>query len=949
MTSSAPFNLSESTKEGPSCDLALLDLGLNRRIQAAEILRKMHDGSKLKASTGRPPGDVTSLFAAALSRQRVFAGRRIPPQTELLSYLINTSCERRTVTQQVDYIHQIATQNERHAVMPFAVGCLLSSDDQALASSRSLGAEDYSIAIQSSLFANQGNEAGEERLLVTRRIAQLRRILSFDSAESFFGIKTFLQQLGFPLTVDSLVDFRRCLSQAKRAWWPILGADIFSFLQALIDPSQQLTLSQLECMSRVFKVWNVGPFASQLIVLRAASNFSSDREFVKLNWPGIRRHLHPRLVRSVEQAVIEDKPLDHTTFRPRDFIGRCVAIALSVDRAVRRRSGGDLKYSIVSMYQHDPVTIGYLDWVRIRSVLNSTWLPPDDHTAFLMLLMGEPQVRERFRMVAFSMGRGAFISDLHVLIKGPTRRTPTIYNVVAKFRKLPSKARDRVILELLQKSVIERLANMLATSPSFTGPLTSQIDTKVCALRMDAVRAAYVVGAIDLETFEHIRDDAINQLRVLLFRNILLDGRVQVEWESLQAEAAARFREEFDFLSLQDLAGAKVTVPQATLEAIMQYVASLLTRFVLIESLASVDQAISNNLRHGILLPRFMRAFQDAIPPLEWDGKVVRDWSDEAIVDHYGEAGDAIVTLRNDVAKEINEFMDEYLKITPTSEIVKDTTSEATRVLKASIVGRRRPVASLVMFMPAFKRQTEKFILMASAALNDLAWPNIASCIRQMREMCRTSESQQLLDSIETNLGEALHESSRWINIAVDRGHVKEFTIDEIVSVELLSTQASHSERLKVSCRSTDHRTSKQKSPEGGPLSIDGRFLPFFQEALHNLVSNAFKHSGYGLQTILEIELLATDDGFTLRASNSMTAAQMKAAIDGYSGISKLASVRPAKRQKLDKSSGFQRIKVVGGRAFKSNVRINVPPLSSRRARFMVEVIVSTSQSLVVK
>jgi hypothetical protein len=925
----------------------LLSIGLDRRLTAASTLLSMQSGSTSRFSGFKNRLEDTSVSSAALLRQRVVTAKGVTPEGQLLAYLINTSCARRNVSQQVDYIYQIASLEEQQKVMPLAVGRLLSPHGLALPPLHSLGSDDYSLIVQSVLFARDFERSHQQAWsMIARAITELRRLLSAKTIRNFSGIKAFLERLGHPLHDDSLSEFRRALSQAKRGWWPILGADLFSFLQALSDPTHILTKVTLERLNGVFRLWQIDRFSNQLIALRAVTGAQGEREYLKANWEQIESHIHPKL-RQVVSSSINDRPIIGTRPSSLDFLSRSISLASEIDRGINRRSASDLKHCVIRAYQHDPYLCGFFGWDRINNILSTNWIAPDEETAFLMLLMGEPQVRARFRMVAFAMGRGAFISDLHGLIKSPRRRTPTIYDVIAKFRKLPGKARNRVIVELLQKSVLERIANMLAAPQSFVSSLTFQIDTKVCALRIEAVRTAFSLGAIDLQTYNHVTEDEIGQLRMLLFRSIMLFGRVQVDWDSLEAEVVERFRDEFEFLSLQSAKGPFSFAPE-TLNSIVQYLARQLSRFILVESSASVDQALSNNLRHGILLPRFMRAFQDAVPPIHYNSRIIRDWSDDAIIDHFREAGSGMVRLRNEVANQINDFMDEYLKITSASPLVSDVTERISQGLKSKSFSKRRQQLSLGPFMPVLRNETESFIRTASTALNDQVWPNIAATILEMREVCRTSDSQHILDSIETNLIAARDEASRWINIAVDRGHVKEFTIDEIVSVELLSTQASHSEQLRVNCTSIDGRRGEPPIVhKNKPLLIDGKYLGFFQEALHNLVFNAFKHSGYGLQTVLDIQFRVAIDGFTLRATNTMSSAKMKGAISSYSRIVKLAAARAPKRQKLDRTSGFERVKAVAIRTFKSDLRINIPPISEKTERFIVEMIATTAQHVV--
>jgi hypothetical protein len=320
-------------------------------------------------------------------------------------------------------------------------------------------------------------------------------------------------------------------------------------------------------------------------------------------------------------------------------------------------------------------------------------------------------------------------------------------------------------------------------------------------------------------------------------------------------------------------------------------------------------------------------------------------WTDDRIIAAHGEAGAAIVGLRNKVAERVTEFMAEYLTITGSSPILKECSRQIGAQLKSSHVGKRQRRRGLSFLFPGVKELVQAFILDASRVLREDVWPEILNDIVSAREVCIGEGPKQFLDSLEVNLDIAVDETAKWVNVAEDRGSVKEFTIDEIVSVELISTQASHSERLRVKCRSTEDDNGTIKLARA-PHVVDGKYLPFFQEAIHNLISNAFKYSGAKLQTWIDIEFRIGVDGFVIRAVNSIAERAIPRVRREHSETARLAALDAPRYAKLEKLSGFQRIKGVCRRVLKVPAQINVPPPSQRTPRFIVDVIVRTNQKV---
>lgn len=917
--------------------------GLANRIEASAALASVVTRSRsLKPSeyVDAAASNQLSLFHAALVRQKLCRGRSRRPESDLLWYVLNTSCSHQNIRQQQNYISNIASRDEWQTVMPLAVGCTFISAHFQLPSFREHSPEDYSLLQQSHLFANLSSQKRNHRAFeyIIKTIPQFRERIGLPPLRRFSDATGFFAKLGCAQQIQNMQDLVQALAQAKRAWWPVIGADVFSSLQALCHYDHELDAATLNRMLFVLKLWQMDSFAMQIIALRAISGRIAEGDYVRAHAQEVMASLHPRLVQDTSRCVAGEKfgPIE---FNLSEHLSRTIVRFLQIYRSIGRKSAAETKYWVIKAYEHDPFMIGFLDWRRIKNLVTTQLLVPDEGTAFLMLLMGEPQIRQRFPIVAFTTGRGAFISDLHSLLRAPNRRIiRNIFGLLAKFRRLPAKARRRVTLELLQKSVLERLANHLFVPQTFTSTLKIDFDTKVSALRIDAARAARLLNVIDQPLYENITNYEIAQLRMLLFRSIMLHGRVQIDWEALKSEVDEQLGDQINFLSLRELKGEKVEFPQKIFDSIVDYISREIALLVLIDSAASVDQALSNNLRHGVLLPRFLRAFQDAYGTLQEEGSN-QEWSDNFIVAQHDSAGGAIVQLRNNVSELIRRFVEEDLRIVAPSPLIANASKTIASSLRSHIIGKKQKRISCGVVLDDIKSSTSDFVRGASSKLNEEIWPAINSEIERAKEKCSTSQTRHFLDSLEVNLDRALEEASKWINIAQVQGHVNQFSIDEIVSVELVSTQTSHSERLRVRCASADERLGDVRMRKE-PHQIDGRYLEFFQEALHNLLSNAFKYSGLGLQTQVNIEFRTTSNGFLLRCENSASERRMTEIRKTFSQIAKLAASDAPRRAKLSKVSGFQRVKVLGRRTFKATPRINIPPVSKSQNRFLAEVTV---------
>lgn len=914
--------------------------GLDGRLQVAKPL--LARANSVSAPIRIALNGQLSLFHAALSRRRIFSVRSRNPQAELLWYVLNTSCSQTFLAQQRSYLFNIGSHEEQRILTPLAIGRAFGSPELPVPNFANHSDEDYSLLVQSHLISERANFDNERFYsFLSSFVNDLRKTIGLKSVRRLADLQVLLHQLGTISDISNINNVRRAIAQTKKVWWPIIGADFFSALQALCDTSFKFDAHSLHNTIFLLRLWRSDSFAIKLIAVRALCGFAAEKEYLQKNWLDVEDRIHPRLASHVRASVF-DTSLPELSFWPSDYMTRTLALAFQVGRSIARRSSAELKYWIIRAYEHDPSIVGFFSWDKIRPLIATPWLPVDASSAFLILLMGEPQVRNRFPMVAFTTGRGAFIADLHSLIKKDQKRAPTARLLMMSFRRLSPKARHRVVRELVEKSVLERISNMMVAPQPAIKTLTLDADAKVCALRIDAAREAAALGAISTEEYESVTSDEISQLRMLLFHNIMLFGRVQIEWDAIENYLNQEFKEQVEFLSFSELRGEKIRFPKNVLDSIMRYISRRIALAALVDATDSVDQALSNNLRHGVLVPRFMRAFEDTIPTIYAGPEKFQGWSDKAIIELHGAAGTAIVELRNEVASKIASFMDESLKLSESSGIVASASQKICDLLKSTVLGNRQKNISFHPMAAVIKDLVSEFVSAASAHLDKTVWPEITKEIEAVREVCSTPASKQLIDSLEVNLSRAVEDASRWINIAEDRGKVNEFMIDEIVSVELLSTQASHSQRLRVECRSVFDQDGKIRQAKM-PHLIDGAFLGFFQETVHNLVSNAFKYSGMGLQTRLELELRISETGFVLRAINSVSLQEMQKVMKNYAQTVRHATADAPKRAKLDKVSGFQRIKVMGRRLFKANLIINIPPLSIRKLQFLAEIQMRTN------
>jgi len=132
---------------------------------------------------------------------------------------------------------------------------------------------------------------------------------------------------------------------------------------------------------------------------------------------------------------------------------------------------------------------------------------------------------------------------------------------------------------------------------------------------------------------------------------------------------------------------------------------------------------------------------------------------------------------------------------------------------------------------------------------------------------------------------------------------------------------------------------------------LRGAYFEPIQEIIHNLLSNAYRYSGLStLNTEIDISLAVDGSDIVLRCSNNFAEKNRQTVTDEIPKI--LSMLKDGKRDqaKSDSKSGFFKIINVCSRVFGAAPLVNIPSISQRSTRYVVEVrILDAASEIVVK
>ncbi|WP_395444301.1 hypothetical protein [Caulobacter sp. UC70_42] len=352
------------------------------------------------------------------------------------------------------------------------------------------------------------------------------------------------------------------------------------------------------------------------------------------------------------------------------------------------------------------------------------------------------------------------------------------------------------------------------------------------------------------------------------------------------------------------------------------------------KSSLSVDQALSNNLRHGIVAPRMLRAFDDAFQTV-YRRDSLDIWNVQNIKSKFGECGVHIHQYRESYSSLIKSFVDEYLTLKQKTGLDLEVRGLIKQSIKKYIQAdkvRNRLESAIVA---SASRKIKSHLMATSKSLTVSLKPTLMFGIRQTRLNIGQDGSHEVklfLDYLEANINTAIDDISRWIGVSETRGSAIPFTVNEVVKLYLISHHLFGWRKLSV-----DTRVKVLPDPTRSHVSIDGRYLDFFQEIVHNLLSNAYSKSGLGLKTEIELEFSLSDTEIRIICTNNISPNEISSVLSNYTRTVSLAKALLGDQARKDNASGFQKIRHAFHVAFGVQPRFNIPPISKTNRLFVIE------------
>lgn len=235
-------------------------------------------GARSRATVWRYT-DSSSLFMALEHQRKAAPAVRWRIDTRWLA--VSAASRMSGLSRQVQTLRLLSSVEDLDLATCYAVGALFGGSCPPASQLEQVSDEDYSVLIESCMRASaldDGPELREMRKLARDFIGQI----AHGAARTETPYAEIAGRLRATIEAkdDLMMSFARQLQSIKRSQVHIVGPDIISSLQALIDPATRLTAHHLRCMFDLFEDWDIVGPAFAILALRAIGPFEDEKAFL---------------------------------------------------------------------------------------------------------------------------------------------------------------------------------------------------------------------------------------------------------------------------------------------------------------------------------------------------------------------------------------------------------------------------------------------------------------------------------------------------------------------------------------------------------------------------------------------------------------------------------------------------------------------------------------------
>lgn len=747
----------------------------------------------------------------------------------------------------------------------------------------------------------------------------------------------------------------------KQLHWSLFGSDVLVFMQALSDATWPLRTEQLSTLLPLTEIWEIYGMAAQLILLRAVNHYPDEVRYVQMRGEQLLAASgFSADLKSVIQKASWDDASRKLYVQNVDPIAGAILFSIQFYELLEKGEFNRLLVLVRDQYERDPSSLHFLDWDVFHEQAPIEWGQQYLANILLSVILLAPQISSRFESIEFSYGEGFVTNQLINYAKYLKGANRSLFQFARSISNLGEKARTLIAAFVLQKSVIEVYAFAFREKSPSSKLNISAADLEVCHAR---IRLAYLFRenkTLPSEYCDRIIAEESAFRKMYRFQEVFRNSRIRIDWKYLEMEIGDTLDLDFGFI-FKALRTKGPASEGSTASIMATIIAQRLCELTLFDSATSLERALSNNLRHGVVIPRFLRVFTDAISNQTSSRPLTGQTNSTWYVATFSQAGRRLFRLEEEIILLISDYQEEWLKVNRDGTFYKQLVEAvASAILKGLAKGHTFKFDELLTDIIDVQRNAISNVLERSRQeLNEGIRPRIEHLVSVASIDVSSLDdrgSREFLDSLTINLEQAFRQVSGWISLVdFEDSQSHEFDIGDLIDEE--SNTFVISDRSKAKIRYECYERRGARSVRLKDLRVSGRAFELFDQIIHNSLSNARKRSGLRNETDILVRVTRTDNDLTIWTGNNFAKGQLTS-MRRHQRRAKQTVAKSVKRGRSRRKGGLDSYRE-GGYGFLKVIHaserllgiapiFNFPPINEESGQFIVEIRLAGGASVLV-
>ena len=855
--------------------------------------------------------------------------------------LRSTSIEARIQVQQ-----SFADLTQTAYLTDIVVGAIMEGDLE-FSPDEIVSAIDYSLFMQTALSRDQVKGQSDQLASeFSRFYDKAYAVLGISKSNiTFRDLEAIARKFGKPIELNGLGKLKDALGYLKETAWFVFGIDFFTALELLVDIDFRSHLPLKEPLVRSVSIARLGYLFSRLRYLTDRLNFADEYNFEGYEGEVAKQFPCAALDFSAVERRLEGKSKAYA-WRRLDAEYFSLALGISRELASCISNGNHMKACrcLMYLYELDPDLIAFLNWQYIYNGVPAYFAGSDLVRAFSSLLFMDEAVRRSYPELSQYRGLGSFMGAFSSYLDEQRARNIGRHGILSGIRsQLSPRSAELVCSSVLEKSNFDRLARKFPPvrlrSPDFE-PADSD-DSALMELRLRLAFSAERLKLLSEDMLHEIFSNERDALKLRKFHGEMKRGRIRVAWDHVHATLTNHVALVSGHLLVKSSSHAELKSNDPYVAKVLDFTAEDVVCDLLFHGVAAFDNLLGDNLRHSVIGTRYASAFNRALTTAYGRRPGQTDWEDERTQLDLGSAYMRINQLREFVLLSVDQYMDYWLTITFGGKLFLATKSaivrELSRRIDAQSLGEESAQIATELTSEIENCFTD-FINWSRLNFDKAVVEPTLFELSNVRAECNDLEAipTVFFDSLQDELTESGTEIRNWIKVVVVDSDFEDFAITDLVNVELNLLYLSKPGEMNVSCRHLVHLADGTHQKIDSVI-VRGKYFEPINEIVHNLISNAVKHSGMGMRTHLMMDFIIDGQDILIVARNNMTP---EALIDATRKFEQAIALSRGEliTEALDNLSGFQKISRVCYERSRINPEIKIQKLTRTTRTYTVTV-----------